>query len=117
MEDRIMEIRFTEKGEQINESIKKAYREWLELSGMTDRDLLKYRSVKGFHINDEPEGVYLAYYESGEEKQIGAGICRKSIKAAQWIFGYICALLDNGNHYKSEFSKEYLRWGAKYEKR
>lgn len=117
MEEKIIGIRFTEKGKRLNESIKKSYNEWLELSEMTENDLLEYRSVKGFHINDEQDGVYLAYYEDGEEKQIGAGICRESIKAAQWIFGYVCALLDNGNDYKSEFSKEYLKWGARYEKR
>ena len=79
------------------------------------KTLLEYKNVQGFHIVDEEEGFHLAYIEDGIEKYIGVGLYRSQKEAAEWVFGYICAILDNGNDYKSEFSKEYLKWGAKYE--
>ena len=113
--DETIIIKFTEKGKQLNEAIKKAFNEWLEAREKTKKDLLKYKDVKGFHIAEEEDGYYLAYYEKGEEKQIGIGLYKEQFKEAQWIFGYICAFLDNGNNYKSDFSKEYVKWGSKNE--
>ena len=108
-------IRFTEKGMELNKQIEQALNEWLKASEMTKEQLLEYKSVKGFHIAEEQDGFYLAYYEKGIEKPIGVGLYREQLHEAQWIFGYICALLDNGNNYRSEFSKEFLKWGGKYE--
>ena len=113
--DETIKIKFTEKGKRLNEAIKKGFEEWLIASGMNKNDLLKFKDVKGFHIAEEKDGFYLAYYEKGVEKQIGAGLYREQLKEAQWIFGYVCAILDNGNEYKSDFTKEYLKWGAKHD--
>ena len=108
-------IRFTDKGKELGRQINMAFDEWLKASNMTKDDLLKYKEVRGFHIVDDDVGFYLAYYEKGIEKQIGMGLYKEQLDEAQWIFGYICAILDGGNNYKSTFSKEYLKWGAKYE--
>lgn len=113
--DETIIIQFTEKGKELSSRIKKAFDEWLKASNMTKAELMEYRTVKGFHIAEDETGFYLAYYENGVEKQIGCGLYKEQFSEAQWIFGYICALLDNGNNYKSSFSKEYLKWGAKYE--
>lgn len=113
--DETIIIQLTEKGKQLNRAIETAFKEWLVASNLTKKDLMEYRKVKGFHIVEEEEGFYLAYYEKGIEKQIGVGLYREQLKEAQWIFGYICALLDNGDNYKSDFTKEYLKWGAKHE--
>lgn len=113
--DETIIIQFTEKGKELNKQIENAFNEWLKASEITKNDLLKYKNVKGFHIAEEETGYYLAYYEKGIKKQIGCGLYREQYYEAQWLFGYICALLDNGNDYKSTFSKEYLKWGAKHE--
>ena len=117
MKDETLIFQFTEKGKQLNESIEDAFGKWLELSELTKEELLTYKNVKGFHIVDTEEGYILAYCEDGIEKHIGAGLEKDSLDAAFWIFGYICALFDGGNEYKSEFSKEYLKWGAVHGKR
>lgn len=106
-------IKFTEKGKELNKAIEKGFNEWLEASSMTLEDLLKFKDVKGFHIATDETGYFLAYYEKGIEKQIGCGLYKEQFSEAQWIFGYICALLDGNNNYKSNFSKEYIKWGAK----
>lgn len=108
-------IKFTEKGIKLNEAINDGFNLWLEASEMTINDLLKFKDVKGFHIQDGDKGSYMAYYEKGEEKQIGVGLYKEQLKEAKWIFGYVCATLDNGNDYKSDFATEYLKWGAKNE--
>lgn len=113
--DETITIRFTEKGKELGRQIEIAFAEWLKASGLTKQDLLKCKKVRGFHIVDDDIGFYLAYYEKGVEKQIGVGLYKEQLYEAQWIFGYICAILDGENNYKSDFSKEYLKWGAKYE--
>lgn len=115
MEDEQIVIKFTEKGKKLNAEIQKAFEEWLKCSEMTEKELLDHKNVKGFHIVEDDDGFYLAYYEGEKEKHIGAGLYKSQRNEAQWLFGYICALLDSGNDYKSDFSKEYLKWGAKNE--
>ena len=112
--DETIIIKLTEKGKKLNEAIETGFNDWLNASEMTKEQLFEYRAVKGFHIAEEKEGFFLAYYEKGIEKQIGVGFYREQLKEAQWIFGYICAFLDNGDGYKSDFTKEYLKWGAKH---
>lgn len=118
MRDETIAFQLTEKGRSLNQAIERAVNKWLELSELTKKELIEYKNVSGFHIEDDEEGYYLAYYDQdGEEQQIGVGICKEELEAAQWIFGWVCAFLDNGSGYKSDFSKEYLKWGAKYEQR
>lgn len=111
--DESIVIRFTEKGKELNRQIDKAFEEWLKASELTKAELLKYKTVRGFHIAEDDVGYYLAYYDKGVEKQIGCGLYKEQLYEAGWIFGYVCALLDDGNDYKSTFSKEFLKWGAK----
>ncbi len=115
--DEMFIIKFTKKGEKLNEEIKKGFNYWLKESDLTEDELLKYKNVKGFHIQDEEDGSFLAYYENGKEKQIGIGLYKEQRSEMEWIFGYACALLDKGNNYKSDFAKEFIKWGTKNEKR